>query len=65
MKRSAFVSSLLAGALLLSACGKSESGSSSSGDSDAKSDGGAVKAAWIYVGPTNDGGWTTAHDNGR
>ncbi len=25
----------------------------------------AVKAAWIYVGPTNDGGWTTAHDNGR
>ena len=24
-----------------------------------------VKAAWIYVGPTNDGGWTTAHDNGR
>jgi basic membrane protein A and related proteins len=27
--------------------------------------GDAVKAAWIYVGPTNDGGWTTAHDNGR
>jgi basic membrane protein A and related proteins len=26
---------------------------------------GAVKAAWVYVGPTNDGGWTTAHDNGR
>src|SRR4051812_34274476 len=24
-----------------------------------------VKAAWIYVGPINDGGWTTAHDNGR
>src|SRR5262249_12813583 len=26
---------------------------------------GPVKAAWIYVGPINDGGWTTAHDNGR
>ncbi len=25
----------------------------------------ALKAAWIYIGPTNDGGWTTAHDNGR
>jgi basic membrane protein A len=24
-----------------------------------------IKAAWIYVGPTTDGGWTTAHDNGR
>lgn len=31
----------------------------------ASSSGEAVKAAWIYVGPTNDGGWTTAHDNGR
>jgi len=24
-----------------------------------------VKAAWIYVGPINDGGWTQAHDEGR
>jgi basic membrane protein A and related proteins len=31
----------------------------------APASGEAVKAAWIYVGPTNDGGWTTAHDNGR
>jgi basic membrane protein A len=23
------------------------------------------KAAWIYVGPHNDHGWTQAHDNGR
>jgi basic membrane lipoprotein Med (substrate-binding protein (PBP1-ABC) superfamily) len=23
------------------------------------------KAAWIYVGPHNDGGWTQAHDQGR
>ena len=43
-------------ALVSTACSSSDSGSSS---------GGTVKAAWIYVGPTNDGGWTQAHDNGR
>lgn len=26
---------------------------------------GPLKAAWIYVGPTNDGGWTQQHDVGR
>ena len=26
---------------------------------------GAFKAAWIYVGPHNDGGWSQAHDEGR
>ena len=25
----------------------------------------AFKAAWIYVGPHNDGGWSQAHDKGR
>src|SRR6266508_4654979 len=25
----------------------------------------ALKAAWIYVGPHNDGGWSQAHDKGR
>src|SRR6185295_12260596 len=24
-----------------------------------------IKAAWIYVGPHNDGGWSQAHDLGR
>ena len=24
-----------------------------------------LKAAWVYVGPINDGGWTSAHDRGR
>ena len=24
-----------------------------------------MKAAWIYVGPHNDGGWSQAHDEGR
>src|SRR5690348_10905008 len=26
---------------------------------------GTIKAAWIYVGPHNDGGWSQAHDQGR
>jgi basic membrane lipoprotein Med (substrate-binding protein (PBP1-ABC) superfamily) len=24
-----------------------------------------IKAAWIYVGPHNDNGWSQAHDEGR
>jgi len=28
-------------------------------------DGSPLKAAWIYVGPHNDGGWSQAHDEGR
>ncbi|HEY6960621.1 MAG TPA: hypothetical protein VI408_01895, partial [Gaiellaceae bacterium] len=33
----------------------------------ARTAGGAApfKAAWIYVGPHNDGGWSQAHDMGR
>src|SRR4051794_17092933 len=31
---------------------------------DAKSQA-TFKAAWIYVGPHNDGGWSEAHDKGR
>ena len=26
---------------------------------------GPLKAAWVYVGPANDGGWSQAHDEGR
>ena len=28
-------------------------------------DGGPLKAAWVFVGPINDGGWTTAHNEAR
>lgn len=31
----------------------------------ARSEQSPMKAAWIYVGPHNDGGWSQAHDNGR
>ena len=42
----------MVGALVLAASG---------GAADAK----PIKAAWIYVGPHNDGGWSQAHDDGR
>ena len=32
---------------------------------DCRPESGPLKAAWIYVGPINDGGWTTAHNKGR
>jgi basic membrane protein A len=31
----------------------------------ARSEQSTFKAAWIYVGPHNDGGWTQSHDKGR
>src|SRR5680860_919711 len=56
-------------ALLLgaAACGTGSGGGDSPGGSSAGGGGDkkVVKAAWVYVGPKNDGGWTTAHDNGR
>ena len=63
MLRSRLLASLLVSALALGACGKADTGSESSSGADTSTD--VLKAAWIYVGPTNDGGWTTAHDNGR
>ncbi len=33
--------------------------------STARSSATPIKAAWIYVGPHNDGGWSQAHDKGR
>jgi basic membrane protein A len=38
---------------------------SSSKSSDSAKESGPTKAAWIYVGPINDGGWTQAHNAGR
>jgi basic membrane protein A len=47
---------VIAGAALVLALGTSPGKAKSSG---------AFKAAWIYVGPHRDGGWSQAHDNGR
>ena len=32
---------------------------------DCRPEEGPLKAAWVYVGPINDGGWTTAHNKAR
>ena len=66
----------LAVAAFAAACGSTDNGSSSSAASSRRRRGkhggrasaastGAFKAAWIYVGPHNDGGWSQAHDEGR
>jgi basic membrane protein A len=56
----------LAAAMAAAACGTgSDQGGTGGGG---EGDGGGqdtVRAAWVYIGPRNDGGWTTAHDNGR
>ncbi len=35
------------------------------GGTSASSHAAPIKAAWIYVGPHNDAGWSQAHDMGR
>ena len=68
--RSAKLLSLALVALLalgLAACGGDDDtsdGSTSGSNTEATSDG-PVKAAWVFVGPINDGGWTQAHNAGR
>ena len=57
-----FVVLLAALALVATACGDDDDATSSD---DGGGSGEAIKAAWIYVGPINDGGWTQAHDAGR
>ncbi len=56
---------LAAMSMVGAACG--DDADDTAGDGGGGNGGGSekLKAAWIYVGPTNDGGWTTAHDNGR
>jgi len=54
--------SLVAGTLVLSACGKKEEPKPAP-KAEAKAE--PLKAAWIYVGPVGDAGWSFAHDLGR
>src|SRR5712692_4534889 len=53
MKR---VTVLALGAVAMVACGGGTTTTTTSGP---------FKAAWVYVGPINDGGWTQAHNDGR
>ena len=58
-------------ATVAAACGSTSDSTTPAGDTTAPATGastttaGPVKAAWIYVGPANDHGWSQAHDEGR
>jgi basic membrane protein A len=56
MKKPVGLSIAIVAALALSACGTTGPATTTSAP---------FKAAWIYVGPIGDAGWTKAHDNGR
>ena len=47
----------------LASCSDDDDAGGSDGGGGTSSD--VTKAAWVYVGPINDGGWTQAHDEGR
>lgn len=52
-------------ALAAAACGGDDDDSSGGGGGSGDGGDDVTKAAWIYVGPINDGGWTQAHNEGR
>ena len=47
----------------VAACGGDDDTTSSSDGGGSSS--GVTKAAWVFVGPKNDGGWSQAHNEGR
>ncbi len=59
------LSFMLVAALLVGACGTGGEESADGGETDGGGGQETVKAAWIYPSPRNDGGWSTAHDQGR
>ncbi|MBP6251424.1 MAG: BMP family ABC transporter substrate-binding protein [Rubrivivax sp.] len=62
-KRSLLV---LAAAAALAACGKKEEPAPAPAAAPAPApEAEPLKAAWVYVGPVGDAGWTFAHDQGR
>jgi basic membrane protein A and related proteins len=58
------VSALAASALLVG-CGKKEEPKKAEAPAAAAAKPEPIKAAWIYVGPVGDAGWSFAHDLGR
>src|SRR5438309_10980052 len=59
MKNTVRFAVTMVAALGLGACG----GTSTAGTGTSSAS--TIKAAWIYVGPITDHGWTQAHDEGR
>ena len=67
-KRSLFVLAAAAAVAGLAACGKKEEPAPAPAPAAAPAPAPApepLKAAWVYVGPVGDAGWTFAHDQGR
>ncbi len=69
-RRTFLLSSLGVAALATSGCVTNKAattgataGATTAASAAAKLD--KIKAAWVYVGPINDGGWTASHDAGR
>ncbi len=62
---------LAAGGSLLAACGDDDDDAAGGGSTTTAAAGGGaaavdqVKAAWVYIGPPDDNGWTQTHDEGR
>ncbi|WP_426571912.1 BMP family ABC transporter substrate-binding protein [Aquihabitans sp. McL0605] len=51
--------------LVAAGCGGDDDASSSTTTAAKGGSGDPVKAAWVLVGPANDGGWSQAHNEGR
>jgi basic membrane protein A and related proteins len=65
-RTTAALAALTVAAAFTTGCGTTSTTSSSSGSSSAPTASKkTIKAAWIYVGSTDDAGWTAAHDAGR
>jgi len=65
LSRRAFAVAGLASAALFVGCGKKEEAPSAAKAASAPAPAPALKAAWVYIGPVGDAGWTFAHDQGR
>jgi simple sugar transport system substrate-binding protein len=65
LSRRLFALAGLAAAAALVGCGKKEEAPKAAAPASAPAAPPALKAAWVYIGPVGDAGWTFAHDQGR
>lgn len=65
LSRRVFAAAGLAAAAALVGCGKKEEAPKAAAPASAPAAAPPLKAAWVYIGPVGDAGWTFAHDQGR
>jgi len=65
MNRRLFAVAGLAATALVVGCGKKEEPAPAAKAASAPAKPEPLKAAWVYIGPVGDAGWTFAHDQGR